>query len=106
MRYKCHLCKIVLEEDDLQDGGCPVCHSSDSLKEMCENDVTHCCSSGIMDGIAYCDICGEPMCKECGCHDVSQVSRVTGYLADVSGFNAGKKQELKDRTRVTLGVSH
>jgi anaerobic ribonucleoside-triphosphate reductase len=33
---------------------------------------------------------------------VSQVSRVTGYLADVAGWNQGKQQELKDRSRYTV----
>jgi anaerobic ribonucleoside-triphosphate reductase len=31
-----------------------------------------------------------------------QVSRVTGYLQDVSGWNAGKRQELKDRMRYSV----
>ena len=35
----------------------------------------------------------------CGSHDVTQISRVTGYLQEVSGWNAGKQQELKDRQR-------
>jgi anaerobic ribonucleoside-triphosphate reductase len=43
-------------------------------------------------------MCGEAVCPECGSHDVTQISRVTGYLQDVSGWNAGKQQELKDRT--------
>ena len=47
-------------------------------------------------------LCGKPVCPECGSHDVVQVSRVTGYLQDVSGWNAGKQQELKDRTRYSV----
>ena len=42
------------------------------------------------------------ICPECGSHDVSQVSRVTGYLADVAGWNQGKQQELKDRARYNV----
>ena len=37
-----------------------------------------------------------------GSHDVVQISRVTGYLQDVSGWNAGKQQELKDRVRYSV----
>ena len=32
-----------------------------------------------------------------GGKDVEQITRVTGYYAKVSMFNAGKKQELRDR---------
>ena len=49
-----------------------------------------------------CPECGEPMCPECGCHDVSQISRITGYCSDVEGWNNAKKQELKDRHRVNI----
>jgi anaerobic ribonucleoside-triphosphate reductase len=31
-----------------------------------------------------------------------QISRVTGYLQDVAGWNAGKQQELKDRVRYSV----
>ncbi|MCK4458686.1 MAG: hypothetical protein KAU52_03060 [Methanosarcinales archaeon] len=31
--------------------------------------------------------------------NVEQLSRVTGYLQAVSGWNAAKKQELEDRKR-------
>jgi anaerobic ribonucleoside-triphosphate reductase len=65
---------------------------------MCEKDYNH-CSHDIVDGIAYCPVCKQPMCPECCSHDVSQVSRVTGYLSDVKGWNNAKKQELKDRHR-------
>jgi len=38
-------------------------------------------------------------CPNCGSTDVEQISRVTGYLQAVSGWNAAKKQELEDRKR-------
>jgi anaerobic ribonucleoside-triphosphate reductase len=68
---------------------------------MCPLDHCHCnCNGGKpIIGIEYCPICGDPICPECGTHDVTQISRVTGYLQDVNGFNEGKKQELKDRNR-------
>ena len=94
-RYKCSNCKVVFEAEEPL---CPLCNTSDAVKVMCPRD--HCnCSHDVIESIAYCPECGKPMCPECGCHSVVQISRVTGYLQDVSGFNAGKKQELKDRVR-------
>ena len=100
-KYKCHTCHIVINESDLIDGVCPKCESNLGLKKMCPNDHID-CNHEIVDKLAYCPICGEPMCPECGCHDVSQISRVTGYLASVEGWNNAKKQELKDRVRYTV----
>ncbi len=54
-------------------------------------------------GIAYCAVCGAAMCPVCSRHTVTQLSRVTGYVSSVSGWNEGKKQELKDRKRYGLG---
>lgn len=53
-------------------------------------------------GIAYCDVCGAPMCPVCHRHNVTQLSRVTGYIQDVAGWNMAKQQELKDRKRYML----
>ncbi|MGB8247025.1 MAG: anaerobic ribonucleoside-triphosphate reductase, partial [Chlorobium sp.] len=39
----------------------------------------------------------------CGSKNVEQYSRITGYLAPVSRYNAGKRQELVDRKRHALG---
>ena len=94
-QYKCHTCHYVVEESP-----CPSCGEM-NLEIMCPLDHCH-CSHTIVERIEYCPICGQPICPECGSHDVSQVSRVTGYLADVSGWNAGKKQELKDRAHYTV----
>lgn len=66
----------------------------------CCLDHTH-CPHAVVESLAYCPLCGEPICPECGSHDVSQISRVTGYMAAVSGWNRGKAQELKDRARYT-----
>ncbi|MEA2045368.1 MAG: anaerobic ribonucleoside-triphosphate reductase, partial [Euryarchaeota archaeon] len=38
-------------------------------------------------------------CPRCSSENVEQMSRVTGYIQAVSGWNAAKKQELKDRKR-------
>ncbi|WP_342677643.1 anaerobic ribonucleoside-triphosphate reductase [Methanofollis sp. UBA420] len=94
-RYKCHTCNHVVGTDP-----CPVCGET-QLEIMCPLDHTH-CAHEIVSGIEYCPLCGAPVCPECGTHDVTQISRVTGYLQDVSGWNAGKQQELKDRVRYTV----
>jgi len=39
------------------------------------------------------------VCPNCGSKNVDFISRVTGYLQAVSGWNAGKKEELMDRKR-------
>jgi anaerobic ribonucleoside-triphosphate reductase len=38
-------------------------------------------------------------CPNCGSSDVDHISRITGYLQAVSGWNNAKKQELLDRRR-------
>nr|WP_259134349.1 anaerobic ribonucleoside-triphosphate reductase [Methanosalsum natronophilum] len=39
------------------------------------------------------------MCTNCNSDNVEHLSRVTGYVQAVGGWNAAKKQELKDRMR-------
>jgi ribonucleoside-triphosphate reductase len=41
----------------------------------------------------------EDKCPNCGSEDVDHISRITGYLQAVSGWNSAKRQELKDRKR-------
>jgi len=94
-RYKCHTCHLVVDEMP-----CPNCGET-SLEIMCPLD--HCdCHHSIIESIEYCPLCGHAVCPECGSHDVMQISRVTGYLQDVAGWNAGKQQELKDRVRYSV----
>jgi anaerobic ribonucleoside-triphosphate reductase len=38
-------------------------------------------------------------CPNCDSADVDHISRITGYLQAVSGWNGAKRQELKDRKR-------
>ncbi len=103
-KYKCHTCHTILYESELvgDNKTCPECGEIFShLQKMCKLD--HCnCTHEVITKIAYCPECGMPICPECGCHDVVQISRVTGYLQDVSGWNAGKQQELKDRRRTNI----
>ncbi|MGA7469353.1 MAG: anaerobic ribonucleoside-triphosphate reductase, partial [Halobacteriota archaeon] len=44
-------------------------------------------------------------CANCGSQNVEHIARVTGYMSAVSSWNEGKKQELRDRHRVSLGRS-
>ena len=55
------------------------------------------CDRQMVANTASCSICGNPVCPVCYNHCVDQLSRVTGYLSTVSGWNAAKKQEFKDR---------
>lgn len=107
-RYKCHTCKLIINGEDLEPTGddevCPVCHSASGLRPMCELDGRCSCAMELQPTIKYCESCGDPVCPGCGSHDVVQISRVTGYLQEVSGWNAGKQQELKDRKRYDVGV--
>jgi anaerobic ribonucleoside-triphosphate reductase len=43
-------------------------------------------------------------CPNCDSENVEHLSRVTGYIQAVSGWNEGKKQELKDRKRYGVGT--
>ena len=74
---------------------CPLCQKKTT--PTCEKDHPCSCLGDIHEGTYYCG-CGNPTCP-CGSHDVVQISRVTGYLSDVKGWNAAKKQELIDRQR-------
>jgi anaerobic ribonucleoside-triphosphate reductase len=46
-----------------------------------------------------CPLCGKPVCPDCLNHSVEVLSRVTGYLSLVSGWNEAKKAEFVDRQR-------
>lgn len=41
-------------------------------------------------------------CPHCGSTDIDHITRVTGYFTKISGWNKGKKAELKDRYRSKL----
>ncbi|MBS7637984.1 anaerobic ribonucleoside-triphosphate reductase [Candidatus Bathyarchaeota archaeon] len=41
-------------------------------------------------------------CPNCGSKEVRWWSRITGYYSDVTGWNEGKKRELKDRYRISI----
>ena len=72
---------------------CPVHKFATTISKACYTTVP---------GIKTCPLCGKPMCPVCGRHNVSQLSRVTGYVGEVSGWNEAKKQELIDRQRYKI----
>jgi len=57
------------------------------------------CHREMVPNTAQCPVCGSPVCPDCMNHNVDIISRVTGYLSTVSGWNESKKQEFKDRQR-------
>ena len=107
-RLKCPECYLVAYEEQIENFGgkdgkqpiCPAC--GQPMVPLCVKDHPCTCLNPIKSGAMFCPECGEAICPECGSHDVMQVSRVTGYLQDVKGWNAGKLQELKDRHRTDI----
>jgi len=81
---------------------CPDCGSS-NLELHCEKDVPCHCALQIHETVKICDVCGEPVCPECGCHDVVAISRITGYMSELGGWGLGKRQEFIDRQRYSIG---
>lgn len=98
---KCTSCfTMSIPDIEVVDGICPVCKAPD-LKPQCTEDHICKCALDIQAGVHYCSKCGCPICT-CGSHNVQVISRITGYLSSLEGWNQGKKQELKDRNRVTV----
>ena len=60
------------------------------------------CGRQMVPNIATCPLCGAPCCPDCHIHTVEQLSRVTGYLGNVSAWGAAKQQEFIDRDRFDL----
>jgi hypothetical protein len=104
-KYKCRTCFLFIDDDDIKfedekrTPKCPVC--GDPVEKACINDHICQCVQDITGGIHYCPVCGVPTCP-CGSEDVEVISRVTGYLQALRGFNSGKKQEVKDRHRYNI----
>lgn len=93
-RWKCGACYTIVDEYP-----CPCCGEKVAIEEMCPADHVCTCNQEVHETLAYCPLCGKAMCPECGSHDVAQLTRITGYINDVAGFNNGKAQEVKDRVR-------
>lgn len=61
-----------------------------------------CPTNTMVSGTALCPLCGGFICPRCYAHCAEPISRITGYLSNVSGWNSAKKQEFEDRTRYAL----
>lgn len=119
--FKCHRCKAVF---DIYSGGlhilialsgkdgviCPEC-KSESTELMCKVDSYsvylkirgfNCRQGVVINGTDICPICKTAICPECFNHSCVSLSRVTGYIQDISGWNEAKKQELIDRKRYKM----
>jgi hypothetical protein len=92
MRWKCPICYKIVEELP-----CPECGYEKPVA-MCHKDHVCTCLMPISEKITFCKVCGSAICP-CGSHDVEVHTRITGYINALSGFNAGKAQEVKDRIR-------
>jgi len=94
--YDCGLLKIPDELTHCPECGCTL------YGKMCVCDFPCTCSHTMHGSIKFCKVCGKPICPDCGSSDVVAISRVTGYLQSVDGWNSGKRQELKDRVRTVV----
>ena len=103
VKYKCVDCFLgYIEEEYVKEGKCPECGST-NLEKHCELDRPCRCGVAVHETITLCPKCDQPMCPECGCHDVVGISRITGYMSDYGGWINSKKAEFKDRQRVNIG---
>lgn len=65
-------------------------------------DAVLCRKGVVIPGVDICPVCGDTMCPECYNHSCVSLSRVTGYIQDISGWNIAKRQELLDRKRYDI----
>ncbi len=104
-RYKCFACHIAFPHETTPTDGkkapeCPQCHTKD-ITQMCPLDHNDCYHE-IFQFSEMCPLCDQPVCPACGSHDVTVISRVTGYLQDLAGWNNAKQQEFRDRNRYNI----
>jgi Anaerobic ribonucleoside-triphosphate reductase len=103
-KFKCIVCKIFFNAE--KPSTCPQCGNAESITSAdCDCDHPCSCLDEVQGGIRFCPKCGKIVCL-CGSNDCVGISRVTGYMQDVSGWNAGKAQELKDRVHYDVGVKN
>jgi rubredoxin len=120
--YKCNVCNYIF---DITQGGqaniltilrygwfayCPRCGVKNP-ELMCKVDAYSvvlklqgfmCGNGDMVAGVDLCPVCNRSICPKCYNHSVVSLSRVTGYVQSVDGWNNGKKQELKDRQRYAI----
>jgi hypothetical protein len=120
--HRCNHCNLIF---DLSHGGraniltilrdryyayCPRCGMKNP-ELMCKVDAysvvlniqgKKCRKGEVIAGTDLCPVCNRPVCPDCWNHSVVSLSRVTGYVQDISGWNNAKRQELKDRQRYAI----
>lgn len=120
--HKCGKCHYVF---DISHGGqlniltilrtrsyvyCPNCLERDS-ELICKVDAysiflklkgKKCRTGEIIAGADICPVCNRSLCPQCMNHNVIALSRVTGYMSDIGGWNHAKRQELLDRQRYVI----
>jgi rubrerythrin len=120
--YKCPHCKYVfnINHDGMANiliilkghwvAFCPSCGMNDS-KCLCKVDAysvylklrgKNCMNGELIPGTEICPVCDRSFCPQCMNHNVIALSRVTGYMGDINGWNNGKKEELKDRQHYNI----
>lgn len=119
--YKCNSCRYIFRPrpptavEMIIVGSiretCPLC-KMESVELLCkvdvysifikENNIVDCRKAIIIPKTDLCPVCTRPICPECFNHSCISLSRVTGYIQDISGWNAAKKQELTDRKRYLI----
>jgi ribonucleoside-triphosphate reductase len=81
------------DPDGLMDFGMRIAKNTQVGYFAFTRDMTVCLDEGyVSNGL-------QEKCPKCGSDNVQHLSRITGYLQNVEGWNAGKRQELKDRQR-------
>lgn len=120
--HKCHHCNYIFDLTQcgqlniltiLRDRNyvyCPRCWMRNP-ELMCKVDAYSlvlklngkgCRTGDVISGTDLCPVCNRSMCPECFNHSVVSLSRVTGYVQDINGWNNAKRQELKDRRRYAI----
>lgn len=119
--YKCNRCRYIFRPRPPTDmemiivgsthETCPLCEM-DSIDLLCKvdlystylkvNDIVDCRKATIISKTDLCPVCNRPMCPICYNHSCVSLSRVTGYIQAIEGWNEAKKQELLDRKRYLI----
>lgn len=119
--YSCLHCRYIFDPRPITDsewiitGGinksCPIC-KTENIELLCkvdlysyylkDNNLVDCRKEELIPGVEICPVCNRAICPQCFNHSTVALSRVTGYLQDINGWNEGKKQEILDRKRYSI----
>lgn len=119
--YKCNHCRYIFRPRPPTDvemiivgstrETCPLCRV-ESVELLCktdvysiflkENNIVDCRKATVIPKTDLCPVCRRSMCPICYNHSCIALSRVTGYIQAIDGWNEAKKQELIDRKRYLI----